>query len=90
MNSFGFGYPPLRYPFSWQNTNFLYTPICQYTLLDRIFNPIDFPGFTDKVTIKTPQFIEVLTDDGLLEVIFEGTKINAPQVPWSDRPKSPG
>lgn len=90
VNSFGWGCPPLRYPFSWQNTNFLYTPICQFTLLDRFFDPICFPGFTDKVTIKTPEFIEILTEDGLLEVIFEGTKINAPQVPWCDLPRSPG
>ncbi|MCX6344613.1 MAG: hypothetical protein NT018_06015 [Armatimonadetes bacterium] len=68
--------------FSWRNSNFDYTPIGRYTLLDRDFDPVNYPGFTDKTVIKTPEFIEELMEDGLLDVVYENhRRINAPQVP---------
>lgn len=84
-NNFTWGCVPAN-PFSWRNTNFEYTPIYQFIVLDRFFDPVFFPGFTDKTVIKTPEFIDILINDGLVEVVFEGTKINAPQVATTTPP----
>jgi len=90
-NNFYWGNRPPPSPFSWRNTNFEYTPICDFIVLDRIFDPISCPGFTENVTIKTPEFIELLLECAVLDPVFYGTKINAPQVSWCDhRPKSRG
>ena len=45
-SNFFWGIQPPPSPFSWQNTNFAYTPICIFTKLDRFFKPEKLPGWT--------------------------------------------
>ncbi len=55
-----------------RNTNFNYSPVQQYTVLDR--NPPIPPW----AVINNPPFIQMLIGSGFLVVVDEATRINAP------------
>jgi hypothetical protein len=60
--------------FTWRNTNYGYTPIVQYTVLDR------GPLLPHSAVINNPDQLQMLLTGGLLILVSEDQRLNASEL----------